>query len=86
MVALPLWILATTLVFAHSGRFQFHRRIARWTFPLWLYVSVTGVVVYFMLEGLYGLTGSARTLAVPRRDSSSTLSPLSKSPAQTARA
>ncbi len=30
-----------------------HRRIARWTFPLWLYVSVTGVVVYWMLYRLY---------------------------------
>ena len=31
------------------GQFDRHRAIARWTFPLWLYVSVTGVVVYFML-------------------------------------
>ena len=30
-----------------------HRRIARWTFPLWLYVSVTGVVIYAMLYRLY---------------------------------
>lgn len=30
-----------------------HRRIARWTYPLWLYVSVTGVVVYLMLYQLY---------------------------------
>jgi putative membrane protein len=48
MVALPL-ILAT-LWYSLRGRFQFHRRIARWTFPIWLYVSVTGVVVYFMLR------------------------------------
>ena len=32
-----------------GGQFDRHRAIARWTFPLWLYVSVTGVVVYFML-------------------------------------
>ena len=32
-----------------SGRFDRHRRIARWTLPIWLYVSVTGVVVYVML-------------------------------------
>ena len=32
-----------------SGRFDRHRRIARWTLPVWLYVSVTGVVVYLML-------------------------------------
>ncbi len=30
-----------------------HRRLARWTFPLWLYVSVTGVVIYLMLYQLY---------------------------------
>ncbi len=48
MIALPL-ILAT-LWYALRGRFPFHRRIARWTFPVWLYVSVTGVVVYFVLR------------------------------------
>jgi putative membrane protein len=48
MLALPL-ILAT-LWYSLRGQFQFHRRIARWTFPIWLYVSVTGVVVYFMLR------------------------------------
>ena len=35
-----------------SGRYDRHRRIARWTLPIWLYVSVTGVVVYFMLYHL----------------------------------
>jgi uncharacterized membrane protein YozB (DUF420 family) len=35
------------------GRFGNHRRIARWTFPLWLYVSLTGVAVYLMLYQLY---------------------------------
>jgi uncharacterized membrane protein YozB (DUF420 family) len=39
----------TTLVFAWTGRFAKHRRLARWTLPIWLYVSVTGVVVYVML-------------------------------------
>jgi putative membrane protein len=34
---------------ALSGRFDLHRRIARITWPLWMYVSVTGVVVYLML-------------------------------------
>ncbi|HEX5020673.1 MAG TPA: DUF420 domain-containing protein, partial [Candidatus Binatia bacterium] len=33
-------------------KFDAHRRIARWTFPIWLYVSVTGVVVYWMLYRL----------------------------------
>jgi putative membrane protein len=35
-----------------AGRFDAHRRIARWTLPIWLYVSVTGVVVYLMLYHL----------------------------------
>jgi uncharacterized membrane protein YozB (DUF420 family) len=38
-----------TLTRALRERFDRHRAIARWTFPLWLYVSVTGVLVYFML-------------------------------------
>lgn len=39
----------TTFVLAWRGRFEKHRRLARWTLPIWLYVSVTGVVVYAML-------------------------------------
>ena len=41
-----------TLRRALKGDFARHRRIARWTFPIWLYVSITGVVVYFMLYWL----------------------------------
>ena len=47
VVIVPLVI--RTLYLALRNRFEAHRRIARWTLPLWLYVSVTGVVVYFML-------------------------------------
>jgi uncharacterized membrane protein YozB (DUF420 family) len=46
-VIVPLVII--TLTRALRGRFDRHRAIARWTFPLWLYVSITGVLVYFML-------------------------------------
>jgi putative membrane protein len=38
---------------ALKNRFDPHRKIARWTLPIWLYVSVTGVVVYLMLYRLY---------------------------------
>jgi putative membrane protein len=38
-----------TISLAWRGRFEKHRRIARWTLPIWLYVSVTGVAVYWML-------------------------------------
>jgi len=41
-----------TLSRALKNRFPAHKRIARWTFPVWLYVSVTGVVVYVMLYKL----------------------------------
>jgi putative membrane protein len=42
-----------TLYRAWRKRFDLHKRIARWTLPIWLYVSVTGVVVYWMLYHLY---------------------------------
>ena len=38
-----------TVIRALGQRFDAHRRIARWTFPIWLYVSITGVVIYLML-------------------------------------
>jgi uncharacterized membrane protein YozB (DUF420 family) len=58
-----LWILAThtilaatvpvlailTLRLALKGKFEKHRALAKWTFPIWLYVSVTGVIVYLLL-------------------------------------
>lgn len=47
----PLVII--TFSRALRGRFDRHRAIARWTFPLWLYVSITGVVIYVMLYQLY---------------------------------
>ena len=47
-VALPLVLV--TFFFSLSGRFPQHRKVARWTFPLWLYVSVTGVITYVMLR------------------------------------
>ena len=46
-VTLPLVVL--TLVPVFRRRWDRHKRIARWTIPIWLYVSVTGVLVYFML-------------------------------------
>ena len=42
-------LAATTIWFAWRGRFDRHKRIARVTLPIWLYVSVTGVVIYWML-------------------------------------
>jgi uncharacterized membrane protein YozB (DUF420 family) len=46
-------LVAITLSRALRERFDQHRAIARWTYPLWLYVSVTGVIVYLMLYHLF---------------------------------
>lgn len=51
VVIVPLIVF--TLYRAARGDFVRHRRIARWTLPLWLYVSVTGVIVYLMLYHIY---------------------------------
>jgi putative membrane protein len=48
----PMVILS--LNYGLREKFDRHRRIARWTFPVWLYVSITGVVVYVMLYQIYG--------------------------------
>jgi uncharacterized membrane protein YozB (DUF420 family) len=47
---LPLALI--TVIRALRGRYDRHMAIARWTFPIWLYVSVTGVIVYLMLYRL----------------------------------
>ncbi len=48
IVALPMVLV--TFFFSLSGRIPQHRKIARFTFPIWLYVSVTGVIAYVMLR------------------------------------
>ena len=54
-LAMTVPVLAgRTLYLALRGRFDKHRRIARITFPIWIYVSVTGVLVYLLLFRLYG--------------------------------
>ncbi|MDZ4788334.1 MAG: DUF420 domain-containing protein [Blastochloris sp.] len=47
IVNLPL--ILRTFYLSLNGRFAEHKKIARWTFPIWMYVSVTGVIVYMML-------------------------------------
>jgi putative membrane protein len=46
------FLAAITLWRGWTAKYARHRRIARWTFPIWLYVSVTGVIVYWMLYRL----------------------------------
>ena len=43
-------LVLASFYFSLSGKFKTHKKVSRWTFPLWLYVSVTGVVVFFMLK------------------------------------
>ncbi|MHA2620731.1 MAG: DUF420 domain-containing protein [bacterium JZ-2024 1] len=52
ILVLPLAISAVWL--AHRGQFARHFAVARWLFPIWLYVSVTGILVYVMLYHLPG--------------------------------
>lgn len=47
------FLAGVTIYFAVRGRLAAHRKLARWTLPIWLYVSVTGVVIYVMLYQLY---------------------------------
>ena len=49
LAALVLPLAIVTLSRGLAAKYQVHRKIARWTFPIWLYVSVTGVLVYVLL-------------------------------------
>lgn len=53
VAALPLVLI--TFFLSLSGRFAVHKKVARWTFPLWFYVSVTGVLVYLWLHWALGV-------------------------------
>jgi putative membrane protein len=64
VVNLPLVLL--TLSFALREKFASHRRIARWTFPIWLYISVTGVIIYWLLYIAYTPGGVASLSSAPQ--------------------
>jgi uncharacterized membrane protein YozB (DUF420 family) len=51
VVIVPL--ILRTLWLARKQRFEAHKKIARWTWPLWMYVSVTGVIVYLLLYQIF---------------------------------
>jgi len=51
IVIVPLVLM--TLNRAFKERFELHKKIARWTWPLWMYVSVTGVIVYLILYQIF---------------------------------
>ncbi len=50
-IVVPFVLLA--IYYAVNDKIQSHRKIVKWTFPIWLYVSITGVVVYFMISAYY---------------------------------
>jgi putative membrane protein len=45
-----------TFLYALKGRFETHKKFARWTWPVWMYVSVTGVVIYLLLYQIFPQT------------------------------
>lgn len=51
VIMVPMILAA--VIFAVQGRFDRHRRIARWTLPIWVYVSVTGVLIYLLAFEIY---------------------------------
>jgi uncharacterized membrane protein YozB (DUF420 family) len=53
MAAIVLPMIVVLVIFAAMRKWSLHRRLARWTLPIWLYVSVTGVLIYFMLYVWY---------------------------------
>jgi putative membrane protein len=53
LAAVIVPMILVTLYRAKKERFESHKKIARWTWPLWMYVSVTGVVVYLLLYRIF---------------------------------
>ena len=55
VVIVPM--VLTTLYHAARRQFDRHKKIARWTWPIWMYVSITGVIIYFLLYHIFPQTG-----------------------------
>jgi uncharacterized membrane protein YozB (DUF420 family) len=53
LAAVIVPLVLVTLLRAWKGHFEKHKAIARWTWPIWMYVSVTGVIIYLMLYHWY---------------------------------
>lgn len=53
LAAVVVPMILITLTLGLTNKFDRHRRLARWTYPIWMYVSVTGVIVYLMLYKLF---------------------------------
>lgn len=59
------FLAVTTIYLGLKDRRAAHRRVARWTFPIWLYVSITGVVIYLMLYHIYPSPGRDSIIPEP---------------------
>ena len=55
VVIVPM--VLTTLYHAARRQFDLHKKIARWTWPIWMYVSITGVLIYFLLYHIFPQAG-----------------------------
>lgn len=53
LAAVMVPMIVATFIFALKGDFERHRKMARFTFPIWMYVSVTGVIIYLMIYQLF---------------------------------
>lgn len=53
LATLILPLVITTVVFAIRGKFEAHKKVARWTWPIWMYVSITGVIIYLLLYQIF---------------------------------
>jgi putative membrane protein len=53
LAAVILPFILFTFYQALNGQFDKHKKVARWTFPVWLYVAITGVLVYFLISPYY---------------------------------
>lgn len=63
LAAVNLPLVLRTLWLAHKERWDAHKRLAKFTFPIWLYVSITGVVIYLMLYVLFPGAGQPAAAA-----------------------
>lgn len=67
LAAIVPFLALATIYFGLADRRGWHVRLARWTFPIWLYVSVTGVIVYLMLYQIYAPRPVERIIEHPPR-------------------
>jgi putative membrane protein len=48
-----VWFVLKAVYYAFSGQIELHKKVVKWAFPIWLYVSITGVIVYLLISPYY---------------------------------